>query len=193
MDEEKEGRPQEQPAEAVEHSAHGPSDGGVEEIEIDTAKFEMLTRRIREEQNLPVGILAGLVGALVGALGWGLITALTQYQIGFMAIAVGFLVGFAVRKFGKGMDKSFGVAGAALALVGCGLGNLFAVCIAIAQEYSVSVFQVLGTMDAGFVAGAMKVTFSPIDLLFYAIAVYEGYKFSFRRITEDELRKTAVG
>ena len=30
-------------------------------------------------------------------------------------------------------------------------------------------------------------TFHVMDLLFYGIAVYEGYRFSFRRITEEEL------
>jgi hypothetical protein len=33
----------------------------------------------------------------------------------------------------------------------------------------------------------MKATFSPIDLLFYGIAVYEGYRFSFRQVTPEEL------
>lgn len=33
----------------------------------------------------------------------------------------------------------------------------------------------------------MKVMFSPIDLLFYAVGVYEGYKFSFRQLTEEEI------
>ena len=28
----------------------------------------------------------------------------------------------------------------------------------------------------------MKADFSPIDLLFYGIAIYEGYKFSFRQV-----------
>jgi hypothetical protein len=33
----------------------------------------------------------------------------------------------------------------------------------------------------------MMDAFSPMDLLFYGIAIYEGYKFSFRQITEEEL------
>jgi hypothetical protein len=30
-------------------------------------------------------------------------------------------------------------------------------------------------------------TFSPMDLLFYGIAVYEGYHLSFRQVTDQEL------
>ncbi len=32
----------------------------------------------------------------------------------------------------------------------------------------------------------MVATFSPIDLLFYGIAVYEGYRLSFRELTERD-------
>lgn len=33
----------------------------------------------------------------------------------------------------------------------------------------------------------LKATMSPMDFVFYGIAVYEGYKFSFREITAEEL------
>lgn len=33
----------------------------------------------------------------------------------------------------------------------------------------------------------LRLAFQPLDLLFYGIALYEGYKFSFRRITRQEL------
>ena len=33
----------------------------------------------------------------------------------------------------------------------------------------------------------MVATFSPMDLLFYGIAVYEGYKFSFRQVGPEDL------
>ena len=39
----------------------------------------------------------------------------------------------------------------------------------------------------------MTITFSPIDLLFYGLAIYEGYKLSFRQITRDELERAMSG
>ena len=33
--------------------------------------------------------------------------------------------------------------------------------------------------------------FSPIDLLFYGIAVYEGYRFAFRQFTHEEISALA--
>ncbi|HEX7014155.1 MAG TPA: hypothetical protein VF191_01505, partial [Cyclobacteriaceae bacterium] len=37
----------------------------------------------------------------------------------------------------------------------------------------------------------MMSTFSPIDLLFYGLAAYEGYRFSFRQISEAEILANA--
>ncbi|MGK0390595.1 MAG: hypothetical protein ACI94Y_003353 [Maribacter sp.] len=51
----------------------------------------------------------------------------TEYQIGFMAIGVGILVGFDNKFAGKGIDSMFGIIGASFALFGCLLGNLFTI------------------------------------------------------------------
>lgn len=67
----------------------------------------------------------------------------TKYQIGWMAIGVGFLVGFSVRRFGRGTAKTFGIIGAVSALPGCLLGNLLSACGFIAQSESAPVLDVV--------------------------------------------------
>jgi hypothetical protein len=98
------------------------------------------------------------------------------------------LVGYAVKYFGNGLTNSFGIAGAAFALLGCVLGNLFASFIALSQVENSSVSIVLSAVlsSPGIIVEIMKETFSPIDLLFYGIAIYEGYKLSFSGLSEDE-------
>ena len=124
---------------------------------------------------------------------WAVITVATEYQIGWMAIGVGFLVGFAVRLTGKGVDTSFGLTGATLALLGCLAGNLLATCVFIAQQNNVPLLDLIFSLNLGIAVELLIETFSPIDLLFYGIAVYEGYRFAFRRITQAELVKLAQG
>jgi hypothetical protein len=136
-----------------------------------------------------MGFMGGIGAATIGAIIWAIITATANYQIGWMAVGVGFLVGFAVRQFGKGIDTSFGIVGAALSLLGCLAGNLFSVCIVVSRQEGMAILEVLSRLNPEIVVGLMKATFSPIDLLFYGIAIYEGYKFSFRTITEGELAK----
>jgi hypothetical protein len=125
------------------------------------------------------GGLAGLAAAIIGAIAWAIVTVSTKYQIGFMAIAIGALVGFALR-IGNG-GKAFGILGALLALFGCVLGNYFSLIAFASAEQHVGFFTMLNHADPTKVAGAMWDDFLSTSILFYAIAVYEGYRFSIVR------------
>ncbi len=123
----------------------------------------------------------GAGAAIVGAMIWALITVMTSYQIGWMAIGVGALVGFAVKFFGRGTDTTFGFIGAGLAFFGCAIGNLMAACAFISTDPRnadigfISIF-----FDALFSpATALRImvgVFHPLDVLFYILAVSTGYK-----------------
>lgn len=156
---------------------------------IDPARVERAMENLRYEQNFVMGTLAAVVGALIGAAIWATITAATKYQIGYMAIAVGFLAGWGMRRFGKGLSPIFGVTGALIALLGCVLGNLFTAVFLISQQFDISMWEVVSRLDLSVIWGIMRATFSPIDLLFYGIAVITGYRTSFRQVSEFELIK----
>jgi hypothetical protein len=155
--------------------------------QLDPQKFSLLLDRLRSEQNLPAGAVTGLLAALIGAVVWAAVTYVTHYQIGWMAVGVGFLVGYAVRLSGKGIDKTYGIIGAGLAFIGCALGNLLAICALVAKQENVSLLAILANLDLVAAGQILLETFQFMDLLFYGIAIYEGYKFSFRQITEQEL------
>jgi hypothetical protein len=148
-----------------------------------------LFEQLKRQQNLPLGIAAGLVAAIVGGAVWAGITVASQMQIGWIAVGVGFLVGLAVRKLGKGLTKPFGIASGALALLGCLFGNFLAMCGLIAQTEAAPFPDVVLSFiqDPQMTAELMKNTFSPMDILFYGIAVYEGYRLSFREISDKDL------
>jgi hypothetical protein len=92
-----------------------------------------------------------------------------------MAVGVGILVGYAVRRFGQGVDLSFGISGAALALAGCIMGNIFASCMFISRQAQVGLMDVVARLDLVIAVQIIAETFNPLDLLFYALAIYEGY------------------
>ena len=48
-------------------------------------------------------------------------------------------------------------------------------------------------MDFALILEVMVATFSPIDLLFYAVAVYEGYKLSFRQLSMQDIEARITG
>ena len=79
------------------------------EVEIDQVRYQQLINDIEGNQNIQLAVIGGIIAAAVGAAIWAVVTVVTGYQIGWMAVGVGFIVGFAVRIFGKGISKSFGV------------------------------------------------------------------------------------
>lgn len=146
---------------------------------------------IRLNQNIGMGILGGAIGAVIGAILWAMVTAVIEYQIGWMAIGVGFLVGKCVSYFGKGIDSYFRVIGATFSLVGCILGNLLTVLIVISNQEGIAFLELLKLLDLQISIEILIDTFSPMDLLFYAFALYEGYKFSVKNINQ-EIAKEAI-
>jgi hypothetical protein len=87
------------------------------------------------------------------------------------------------------VDKTFGIAGAVLALLGCLVGNLMAMVGFVARQEGVPFFDLLSRLNPELAIDLMTASFSPIDLLFYGIAVYEGYRLSLRRLTPQEAKE----
>ena len=113
----------------------------VEEPVIPEHEAQMVAETFQAEQNLVMGSLAGIVAAVVGAGIWAGVTVLTEYQIGWVAIGIGLLVGFAFRFTGKGISQTFGIAAAVLSFAGCVLGNILTI------SYFVAVNQEMAFMD----------------------------------------------
>ena len=159
-----------------------------EEPVVSEAQKQFALNRLRENQNLPAGVLAGAAAAFVGAGIWAFITVLSEYQTGLVAIGVGFLVAYAVRLAGKGIDRIFGIVGAIFALLGCLLGNLLTASYLIAKKEGIPFLDMLAQMDFDLAVEIMVATYEPMDILFYAIAVYFGYRYAFRPVTTKDLR-----
>lgn len=160
---------------------------------LDSAEAQYLRDGLSSEQNLGAAGLGGVAAALLGAVLWAAITVVTNYQIGFMAIGVGMLVGYAVRTFGKGVDKPFGFIGGVLTLAGCALGDLLTACALVARQYDVSILKILSGLDLEMAGELMTAYFGPMDLLFYGLAVWEGYKLSFRKMSQEDLQRMLGG
>jgi hypothetical protein len=80
-----------------------------------------------------------------------------------------------------GRTQVFAVTGAVLALLGCLLGNFLSMVGFFAKAQHLDVFTALSAVDFSNVPKVMTAAFDPMDLLFYGIAVYEGYRFSVQR------------
>lgn len=132
------------------------------------------------KRRLLLGTLGAIAGALLGAIAWGAITAATHFQIGYMAVGVGFLAGYGMRTLGGGRDRADGIIAGLVAFFGCVLGNLLTVIIDFAPHdnahrgvVELTALILLSPKVAWFL---LTQNFSIMDLVFYALAVYAGYR-----------------
>ena len=133
------------------------------------------------DSNFGLAIVAGLGAAAVGAIIWGMVVYLTQTELGIVAIALGALVGIAVRKAGRSSDTTFGIVGACCAALGWFFGMIFCDLAVLAQQTGQQLPVVMARLG---VVGSVSLVFQAtqaMDLLFLAIAVWEGYKFAIRK------------
>lgn len=148
---------------------------------------DSVLNKLRSEQNYPLGIMLGIAAGILSAMLWGAITVATEFQIGFMALAVGAAVGLSIRLAGKGVDPIFGISGAIIAVLSCLLGNFFSIIGFIAKQEHLGFLETMLLFDYSLLPAIMKETFSVMDILFYGLAGAEGYKFAFRTFTEKEI------
>ena len=78
------------------------------------------------------------------------------------------------------MSQIFGIAGAALALLGCILGDYLSYIGGIAEGSGLGYFETLTLVHVGGVLEMLFEDLFSMTALFYGIALFQGYKLSFR-------------
>jgi drug/metabolite transporter (DMT)-like permease len=147
--------------------------------------------------KMTFGTLGAVAGAIAGALLWAAITAATSFQIGFMAVGVGFLAGSAMRFFSGGRERIEGIVAGIVAFFGCVLGNLLATVMTFAQHEHMSpattAVVALGVLANPSLAYRLSAeTFNVMDVVFYAIAIYAGYRTALKPRLNQEPDATAT-
>ena len=130
-------------------------------------------------QGIAKSVAAGTAAALIGATGWAIIVSVSGYEVGIAAIGIGFLVGQAMGSTAS-TSKALPPIGAVLALVGCLLGNAFADAHALGKAVGTSTAHVLHRMvvDPALAGDVFKAGFEVFDVVFWAIAAFQGYKLT---------------
>ena len=160
---------------------------GQPHVEVDQDKLAELMARMHAQQSLPLGLVAGLVAGALAAVVWALLVKFTGYEIAWVAIGVGFLVGIAVRRFGRGIDARFNLLGALLALLAVIAGKVLALGMIVAAERGIGPTQVFEQLTLERVLRLLQETFHLLDILIYALAIWAGWQYASRRITQEEL------
>ncbi|HST86635.1 MAG TPA: hypothetical protein VLL08_33160 [Kineosporiaceae bacterium] len=135
---------------------------------------------------------AGAGAALAGAVLWMIFVQVTGYEVGIVAVGIGFLVGQAMAAT-AGTSTRLPPIGAVLSLIGCLLGQVLTDAHLLAEAVGVGTGRALQEMvtNPAFGWDVFTTGFSPIDLLFWVIAGYEGYKLTARAVAQRQAARSA--
>ena len=76
-----------------------------------------------------------------------------------------------------------------MALVGCVLGNVFTIAWYISAQTGAPILDVITQLDIELMIDLITETFQVMDILFYGLALYFGYKYAFRQLTMDDFNR----
>jgi hypothetical protein len=94
-------------------------------------------------QSLRNALVASLAALVVFCLVWVALTSLTGRVFPWMTVVLGWIVGLAVRRAGRGIDWRFPVLAGIAALAGSFVGNVVLAASVTAADYDIGTLQVL--------------------------------------------------
>ncbi|MEV0411959.1 hypothetical protein AB0I68_14450 [Streptomyces sp. NPDC050448] len=124
--------------------------------------------------SIGLGIAAAVVAALAAAAAYGGIMNAIDRQVGYAAVGVGILVGFAAGKLG-GKNPVLPVAGAVLSLAAVYLGQLFYIALALADYGNVGLGEVLSKAGVGGLNDIWQEGVDAMDYVFLGIGAFVAF------------------
>lgn len=146
-------------------------------------------KKLRRYQSFLYALIGGLLITATAAAGWAFITAMTGYQGVYLALGVGVLVGIAVRFFGAGIKRIFGILAALLALTGSLLGYYLSQNGFLEELQLARIMGIPDYLDQELMLNTMRDSFVPLDLVFYGLAVLLAYFIAIRRINSRKMAR----
>lgn len=124
--------------------------------------------------NVGLGILAAVVATLAAAAAYGGIMNALEREIGYAAVGVGAVVGFAAGKLG-GRNPVLPLVSAALSVVSVFLGELFYYALVIAGGTGAGLGDVLSTLGASGLVDIWKEEADFMNVLFLGLGAFTGF------------------
>ena len=123
------------------------------------------------------GVLAGLIAAVVGAALWALVVAVTNHDIGLIAVVVGYGVGWAVHRFGPGPSTNLALIAAGLAALGILAGFVLGSLVQGAHEIGGGFFDAVDVVSNQIGWGTfITQSVGGVGWLFLAIGAFGAFR-----------------
>ena len=137
---------------------------------------------VTRQPNIGGAIAAAAGAALAGALAYGFIMKAIDHEIGWLVVGVAAIIAWPLGRIG-GRNPVLPVAGAVLSVLALFAGQFFGVSLYLHEFTGLSVGELLGSnIDLAF--EAWKSNLAAMDVLFYGIAVFEGFVLTNRMVRD---------
>ncbi|MBT8099110.1 MAG: hypothetical protein KJO82_05140 [Gammaproteobacteria bacterium] len=146
-----------------------------------------LADRLLSEQNFAAAAIAGAIAMILSAGIFGLIKSVSDgpwYSIS--GAGIGIMIGFAMQYLGRGIGWKYSLVAAVYAILGCLLGNLFAVVMDVAQAIAVSPLDVFANTAYSTLYEWMFKNASIADQMFWLIGIGSAAYFATRPLTREQ-------
>lgn len=148
-------------------------------VPIKQSEYNEMLEKLNSESRPGLGIVAGSLLGIVGAILWAVVVKLTGYNIGIVAIGVGYLVSEGFVRAGRGTNKTIGIVAGIIALLSIFLGEILTMFVLIAEYWDMTLVETVQNIYISKLPQLVVESTEPFSLVFYFIAISYAYKRSF--------------
>lgn len=156
---------------------------------MDAEEKKRLFERAEEllvQQNFFAAVVVGSIAVFFAAAAYGIITSRAGFASGFVAAAVGIVIGASMQSVGRGIETRFAVAATVLTLVGWALGNLVRAIVVLGPRDELIPLSVFQSYSLAELVRHAASYFSIGDLIFWFIAVFAAVFLARRSLARSD-------
>ena len=127
-----------------------------------------------------------LRGAIMAAAVWAMLSTALDRVFPWMTLVQGLIIGFAIRRAGRGIDWRFPAIAAVAAVVGALAGNVIVAAALTAAEFETSTLKVLGAATDFTWPVFFDEVMTAADVIYALAAASVAAYFANRRLTRDQ-------
>ncbi len=143
-------------------------------------------KRLVDAQSMRNATIAGIITIIVFSLLWAAMTSLVNRVFPWMTVVLGYLLGFAIRWSGRGVDWQFPVLAAALAVTGSLVAHIVIAADYTAETFATDTLYILQSVTSMTWPVFFDEVLSAADAFYAAVSAGLAAFLANRRLTREQ-------
>jgi len=148
--------------------------------------------RLIHAQSIRHAVVAALIVIILFASIWAMLSVALGRVYPWLALLLGFLVGYAVQRGGQGVDWRFPVLAASFAFIGAIFGNIVVAAAYTAGEFETGTFTILRNVTTYTWPVFFDEVMTAADFVFALFSAGIAAYFANRRLTRREFQAVRI-